>query len=428
MLDTGPAPAQRPSRRRVEVSPTAGWVATRALTFVVFAFWEYTVRHDVLYYWRSLSDMFAGAPVSQTLREYPLPVLLTMLPQYLLALGNRHVMLVLYAASMLALDAWFFRALLRESDAAPEESRTRFATAGWSPAVAFWIAFVPLMGSLSYFRFDLIPAVLTGIAMLGALSRPVKAGVFVAVGAALKLWPGLLLPALVIDRARWRAAVGAFVASGAVLAVASVAVGGVDRLVSPLRWQSERGLQIESVPATPLMVAEAFHPYGVWRIYNSRYKAFEIHGAGAAAIITVSSLLQLAAVVFVVVLWIRAFRIAPSTYVMGWLAVATVGLMTATNKTLSPQYILWLGGPIAVLLVHSPLNRRVRRVAAVLLLTTGMSQVIYPLFYSGIDGESAAHRPFITALLLARNGLMVWVTVLACVAAWQASRRDVSAG
>lgn len=421
MLDTGATvPPRIGSSRRVP-SPAAVWVATRALTFVVFTFWEYTVRHDVLYYWRSLSAMFAGTPVSQTLREYPLPVLITMLPQYWVALGNRHVMLVLYAASMLMLDAWFLRALFGASRRGGDEPSS--SDRGWSPAVAFWIAFVPLMGSLSYFRFDLIPAVLTGIAMLAALSKPAKAGVFVAIGAGLKLWPGLLLPAVLVNRQRWRTAVAAFAATGVVLVVASVAIGGLHRLVSPLRWQSERGLQIESIPATPLMVANAFHPHGVWRIFNSRYKAFEIHGAGAGAIITVSSVLQAAAVIFFVVLWVRALRIAPSTHLMGWLCLATVALMTVTNKTLSPQYILWLGGPLAVMLIQTPLDRAVRRFATVLLVTTGISQLIYPIFYSGIDGESALRRPFITALLLTRNGLMGWLTVVACVAAWRASSR-----
>jgi hypothetical protein len=102
--------------------------------------------------------------------------------------------------------------------------------------------------------------------------------------------------------------------------------------------------------------------------------------------------------------------------------------MTVTNKTLSPQYILWLGGPIAVLLVQTPLDRRVRRVAAGLLLTAGISQFVYPLFYSGIDGESATRRPWVTALLLTRNALVVWLTVVACAAAWQASRSRRRAG
>ena len=420
MLDAGanasavssePVPA-----RRWVTSPAAGWAVSRTLTFVVFAIWEYTVRHDVLYYWRSLHDLFHGTPVSQTLREYPLPVLLTMLPQYLLAVGNRHVMLILFAASMLAVDAWFLRALVRASERP------------WSPAATFWIVFVPLMGSLSYFRFDLIPAVLTGLAMLGALTRPAKAGAFVAVGAGLKLWPGLLLPAVLVDRARWRTAVTSFAATGAVLVLASVLLGGPARLVSPLRWQSGRGLQIESIPATPLMVANAFHPHGIWRIYNSRYKAFEIHGAGAGGLLTASSIVQVAAVAFFVVLWVRALRTAPSTDLMGWMCVATVALMTVTNKTLSPQYILWLGGPIAVLLVQTPLDRRVRRVAAGLLLTAGISQFVYPLFYSGIDGESATRRPWVTALLLTRNALVVWLTVVACAAAWQASRSRRRAG
>ena len=416
MPDAPAVVGERARTGRIIGSPAALWVVSRTAAFVALALFEYTVRNDVNYYWRSLNAMLAGTGLAQTLREYPVPVLATMLPQYAVSGGNRHVLLVVFAASMLAVDAWFTRFLYRAAD-----SR-------WSPALVFWLCFVPSMGPMSYFRFDLIPAVLTGVALSTAAVRPARAGVLVAVGAALKLWPALLLPALLLERARRRPVVVGFVVAGTVLALASLIIGGTGRLVSPLRWQSGRGLQIESIAATPLMVARAFHPHGVWRVFNSRYKAYEIHGAAAHALITLSTVAQLAGFTFFVALWIRAFRAVPSVRLAGWTCLATVAVMTVTNKTLSPQYVLWLGGPVAVLLVQAPRDVLLRRFAAVLLVTAGLSQLIYPIAYNGLNDITPWLRPLSTTLLVLRNALMLWLTMAACVAAWRAARPATPVG
>ena len=59
-------------------------------------------------------------------------------------------------------------------------------------AVTFWLWFVPLIGPTAYFRFDLVPAVLAGGAVLALMRRPALCGVLTAIGAALKLWPAII--------------------------------------------------------------------------------------------------------------------------------------------------------------------------------------------------------------------------------------------
>ena len=52
----------------------------------------------------------------------------------------------------------------------------------------------------------------------------------------------------------------------------------------------------------------------------------------------------------IILLTIRAFRHDGSTpTAIGFVVLATVAIMTITNKTLSPQYLLWVGGPMAAL-------------------------------------------------------------------------------
>ena len=85
---------------------------------------------------------------------------------------------------MLALDAAFTFALYRT--ARPDRTTC---------AIDFWLLFVLLIGPLSYLRFDVLPAVLAGGALLAARRRPWVTGALTGLGAAIKLWPALLIAA-----------------------------------------------------------------------------------------------------------------------------------------------------------------------------------------------------------------------------------------
>ena len=85
--------------------------------------------------------------------------------------------------------------------------------------------------------------------------------------------------------------------------------------------------------------------------------------------------------------------------------------MTITNKTLSPQYLLWMGGPMAALLAYRPQatpdeRPAISRIAGQALILALLTQLVYPLFYDsylGRDGHamiiiSTSSRPFATSL------------------------------
>ena len=87
-----------------------------------------------------------------------------LLPQFLLGFGNQVAFTILFALSMLAVDAAFTGLLWRA------DGRRR------GDATNLWLWFVPALGPLAYFRFDLVPAVLAGGAVLAAIRRPAMAG------------------------------------------------------------------------------------------------------------------------------------------------------------------------------------------------------------------------------------------------------------
>jgi hypothetical protein len=364
------------------------------------------VTGDVRYYASSLHLLFSGGSLGSILQEYPIPVLGLLLPQFAVGLGNQQAFVFLFALSMLAVDA-AFTGLLWRGDGRHRGDSTNL-----------WLWFVPAIGPLAYFRFDLVPAVLAGGAVLAAIRRPALAGALTAMGAALKLWPALMLPTFLIRKAdRGRVLLG-FLATGLALGLLSVAVGGWARAISPLHWQSARGLQIESVSATPLMLARMFDT-ARWRVALSEYKAFEIFGPGVHAFAVLSTALTVAGGGLLIVMWWRAIRHpSASAETLGWLFLATALVVTVTNKTLSPQYLLWLGGPVAALAVRAPANPAVRQFGRILLLAALATQLEYPIGYDAI--VRAQHTmPLWMVVLAARNVLLVVLTVLAVRRFWQ---------
>jgi hypothetical protein len=389
-----------------------GWLITRLLMLVVLASFESFVVGDVYYYHRKINALFS-AGLDRTLYEYPTPVVWILWLPYGASLGNRVGYLVAFIIFMLVLDALFTYALWRSAG-------QRHGT-----AIDFWLIFVPLIGPLSYLRFDMLPAVLAGGALLAARRKPWVTGALTGLGAAIKLWPALLIGAFMSYRADRRPAGIAFVVVGFGLALISLIFGGWLRLISPLTWQSDRGLQIESIWATPLMLARAVKP-DYWTVDMSRYQAYEIFGSGVEAWVMISNIATLFGLALIILLTIRAFRYDGSTPVaIGFVIVAIVAIMTITNKTLSPQYLLWLGGPMAALLAFRPQalpgeQPAINRMAGQLLILALLTQLVYPLLYDSYLGLQGHAMIIIATIVTAiRNLALVAFTVEACWLAWR---------
>ena len=389
-----------------------GWLITRLLMLVVLASFESFVVGDVYYYHRKINALFS-AGLDRTLYEYPTPVVWILWLPYGASLGNRVGYLVAFIIFMLVLDALFTYALWRSAG-------QRHGT-----AIDFWLIFVPLIGPLSYLRFDMLPAVLAGGALLAARHKPWVTGALTGLGAAIKLWPALLIGAFMSYRADRRPAGIAFVVVGFGLALISLIFGGWLRLISPLTWQSDRGLQVESIWATPLMLARAVKP-DYWTVDMSRYQAYEIFGSGVEAWVMISNIATLFGLALIILLTIRAFRYDGSTPVaIGFVIVAIVAIMTITNKTLSPQYLLWLGGPMAALLAFRPQalpgeQPAINRMAGQLLILALLTQLVYPLLYDSYLGLQGHVKIIIATIVTAiRNLALVAFTVEACWLAWR---------
>ena len=405
-------------RREAEAVVRSGWTYA-ALWAVSRAFLGYEWSHfaafiqgDVQYY---LSQITNATSWSSSLVEYPTPVAWMMHLLLLLTGGNTGAFVWVFAMSMLALDAAMARLTWRLSN-----PRWRVL------ATLTWIIFVVFMGPIVYFRFDMAPAVLAGAGAFLYKRRPALAGTLIAFGAALKLWPALLLlPLLGMGRRGSRAATG-FGITGGVLALASLVVGGWQRLLSPLTWQSDRGLQIESLPATPLMWMRAASSTREWVVGLSHFNAFEITGPGVQLALQVATVATMLGFMLAIIIGVRAAwssHRTPRTVAAVMLAIILI--MIDVNKTLSPQYLLWLGGPLAALIGGSEEDARPIFSWPVFwalssFLLAYLTQVVYPLSYGDIVyGNRAAP----VAVLVIRNVLLVAFTVLVSWKAWSLTSR-----
>jgi hypothetical protein len=104
--------------------------------------------------------------------------------------------------------------------------------------------------------------------------------------------------------------------------------------------------------------------------------------------------------------------------------VLVVTVTIVTNKTFSPQYMMWLGGPLAGLLVaagrapveqSAPSWRNLRTLTWCVLGLTLVTQLVYPILYQPLV-HGGSLLLLATIVLVVRNvalvGFLVWLGLL----------------
>lgn len=387
------------------------WLFSRLIMFKVWQAAARYIKSDVTYYFNQL-DRHGDAG---QLIEYPTPVVWFLKLLYSFSGGSVDVFVAWFVGAMFALDVlatvvlWF--------------------KAGRAAAV-YWTAFIFSVGALVWFRIDLIPAVAVCLALVWLLSKPYASGAAIAVGAATKFWPALLILPLVGVSPSARKRGYGFLIVGGSLGLASLLVTGWNRSISPLTWQSDRGLQIESVLASVPMARQAFDYSVFYKIRISQYNAFEIKGPSVEFWTSLGDVLLPGVAVLALVLgWligfggvglrnhsIEAAKSSPVELRRQAMIVATVALICAvivTNKTFSPQYVIWLAGPLSMLIAARNTTFEDRVHAMVLgtlgILVAALTQQIYPLNYVGLI-QNPHNMAAVTLLLLTRNAIMILMT------------------
>lgn len=261
-----------------------------------------------------------------------------------------------------------------------------------------WIVGGSLAGGLLYERFDVIPTLLAVLAVLWA-SRPFWSGMLAGIGAMVKVWPIFALFA-VARRDFAKALAGALVGIAGITILATA--------VASDSWgffagQSGRGLQIESTPAAPLLIAAQLGLIAAPT--RDRYGSNELDTpwAPVAAWICI-----VVAVVLLAILLIQYLRGRLDGVPGADVAVTALLVFWAFNRVNSSQFFIWVAGLGAVaLLVH-----RSRMLVPLVLAFASMLTVddyLGPYFWA-LQGQvrEAVAIQVLRALLVLGSAVLAW--------------------
>ena len=409
----------RPRYRRVVLC----WFGTRLLlmlwaTTVLPWFSHGSVLGDVEIYrgWAKILET-GTYPVHDTQWQYPpAAALVFLVPQVFTHLGISYIVGFFFFA-LLADLAVFLLLLDHAHRGSVADSADPHLTGVWA-----WVIGGFAMGPLLLMRYDVI---VTAFAVGGLIApaRSVKVrwslrGALLGFGAMVKAWPGVLVLGLP-PRGPGRRALAWAVGTAAVTsAILSLCLTGA---LSFLSGQSNRGIEVESVLASPFMVASWFgYPVKVVHLYGS----FQISGPGISAVSSFAELLTVVGVC--IVLWWRLMRFRPRCWTPALMydtAFTVLLVLVVTSRVLSPQYLIWLLGLACIVLTENGPVRRgtvLARPACLVVFCVLISQIEFPLLF----GEVMMGQFWGTMVVAVRNLILVIACVQALRALWQAGARE----
>ncbi|GAA4695567.1 Protein of unknown function (DUF2029) [Promicromonospora umidemergens] len=300
-------------------------------------------------------------------------------------------------------------------------------------AVWFWLAFLVSLGPIWIGRLDGLLAPIILVALLVASRRPALAMTLATVGAWIKIAPGAVALALAATASGARTFLRNVVLPGAAVCAVVVGVafagGGQDNVLDVFGEQGERQLQVEAVAATPFTVARLWDS-SIQVEYDDVIYTYEVLGEGADAVAQALDVaLPVAAVLLAALTWWAARRRPDRVgdiLLLG--AAAELLALIVFNKVGSPQFIAWIGPPMAAAIALGSRSQGTRRTwflpALGTLLVARLTMELYPLRY----GEFLGGWPLATTVGAVRNVLLVALLVGAVVRLVQVlrSRRSVA--
>jgi len=263
----------------------------------------------------------------------------------------------------------------------------------------FWVLWPIVMGPLTLTRFDVVPtffALLALIALSNKKVRPYLSGFLLSIGALVKLWPMLLL--VIYPKAVLKKVSTSFI-STAVLFLLFMSTWSVG-FTNFLNNQSSRGLQVESIAASPFVLAKFL---GKNVEYPFQYGSLEVNAQFASQIAVMLNLLTI--IVFAVILVLNyQNRLNYLNLVDKSLVIVMISI--SLSRVFSPQFWVWIGGLAALALINK--ETKLKKVIILLTISAFLTQLIYPGQYIQLlSGDF-----FATLLQLTRVTLFVWALIM----------------
>ena len=333
-------------------------------------------------------------PIEDSMWQYPpLAGVVFAIPQWLFGNALTGFIVFMIVIDLLILITLLITGLNRFKFNSPSTSLNGLSGA-W-----FWVLWPILMGPLALTRFDVVPtlfALLALIALSNKKIRPYLSGFLLAIGALVKLWPMLLF---VIYPKKVMMKVSASFVSTLVLVILFMSTWSVG-FTNFLNNQTSRGLQVESIAATPFVLAKLF---GANVEYPFRYGSLEVQAAFATEI---GFLLNLFTLIVFIILFVMNYQNKLNYLNLVDKALVIVMISIALSRVFSPQFWVWVGGLSALALINK--ETKLKKVIVLLSISAFLTQLLYPGQYVQLlSGEF-----FATLLQISRVTLFVWALVL----------------
>ena len=261
------------------------------------------------------------------------------------------------------------------------------------------------LGPVAVSRIDSVSAALAilGLVAINRNTTGIAAALFTIAGW-IKIWPVALFVAMIaVFKKRLQAITVATIISASIIGIGLLAGG--TKVFGFVLQQQERGIQIESVMATPWMWLAKFGSANIF--FDDSILTNQISGPSVQELAAVSNYLLFIALAITVLLAIRAVRAGRNrTQVFALAALTGVLDLIVFNKVGSPQFMIWLAVPL-VGLVFFGINKSKVALAmgsAILLLT----QLVYPVFYIELLGLEIMPLVLLTVRNLLLVALLIW--------------------
>ena len=401
------------------LSPVVMWVGFIAAS--IYLGWVGYIAESVPYgdvsfiyeYWAN-GALFNGQIVGLTeLWVYPLVALIPMVGAALISPDNYALGWIILVTG---LNALLFGMLLLPQLARRLGRESSFLKiAAW-----WWLVFMVALGPISVSRLESIVSALAIAGMVLVFVWPTTAGILLAMGAWIKVWPAAIIFAgLTTIRDKFQLFLGALYFSLALIVV-GVLGGGLSNLFGFLGQQTARGIQIEApLAATFLWLAISGNSeYGIY--YDNDILTYQVSGSGVTEVAALSNAL-IGVAVFGALLWGSwlSRRGLDHTLLFPLLSFIVISTLIVFNKVGSPQYMMWLVAPVVVGLIFYP--KVWRSLALLTLLIAGMTHVLYPYWY----GNILAIEPSMISLMTLRNVGLVALLVVSCWTLYVESKREI---
>jgi hypothetical protein len=409
-------------RLRSVALPLAIWAWTRGvLLLYVYDVLPYISHGDItgdLKLYNHWSSIFSTGHFPQNDRSWQYPpgaALVIEFPRLIRSLTGMSYYSAFYALA-LASDLIIFLLVVYRCWRTQEETGSE--RVDYLGAYAY-VAAIFMLGPFIFGRYDITVTMIASVGLVATLRTAAATwrlrGAAIGLGTIVKVWPMALILGLPRGRDGRRAVSWAAIVGSAPTLLLLIMPGAL----SFLKQQGSRGLEIESVLATPFLLARHF---GYHAVIRNSYGSWQIIGRGTGVIAAFCEALTLLGFCWLL-WWRRRAKLTPERWTEGvYYDAGLVAVMISiiTSRVLSPQYLVWVCGLLALCLAIAPLKREQGGTVLagpcwLLLGTISLTQLEFPLLFPTLVHGGTKAALFVTG----RNALLVGATVWAAYLLWK---------